>query len=355
MRRSLLAALALSASFALASPVFAQQSPSDQDISLARNLGQQAEAAMGAKDYKKAEDLFARAHNLYPAALTLTLGLARAQAAQHKWVEASESYNALIRTGLPPNPSQPFQDAFAAAQAEIGPAQQKIAQVTVTVKDPSGADVPNPTVTLDGAPFKSAALGVQAPVDPGQHTVHATADGFSPGDANFSVDEAGNATAPVVLQKGAGTTTTTPGTTTTTPGTTTTTPDTTTTTTANTTNPPPGGDTTPHPRSKIPMFVAFGVGGAGLILGAVTGFIAMGKHSDLSNTCANGTCPASSQSDVDSYHSMATLSTVGFIVAGVGSAAGVVLLVTQPKNPPPQSAWVSPYVGLGSVGAVGRV
>ena len=102
------------------------------------------------------------------------------------------------------------------------------------------------------------------------------------------------------------------------------------------------------------MFVAFGVGGAGLVLGAVTGFLAMSKHSDLSNSCTNGNCPATSQSDVDSYHTMALLSTVGFVVAGVGAAAGVVLLVTQPKSAPAQSAWVSPYVGVGTVGAVGR-
>jgi hypothetical protein len=104
--------------------------------------------------------------------------------------------------------------------------------------------------------------------------------------------------------------------------------------------------------------VAFGVGGAGLLVGGITGFLAMGKKSDLDKVCTNGTCPPSAQSDLDSYHSMGMISTIGFIVAGVGAAAGVVLLVTQPKNPPPQAATtklqVTPYVGLGSVGAIGR-
>jgi hypothetical protein len=354
MRRSHVLALAFAASLSFAAPAAVAQGPgpSDQDIALARNLGQQGEAAMNAKDYKKAEDLFARAHNLYPAALTLTLGLARAQAAQHRWVEASESYNSLIRTGLPPNASQPFQDAYAAARNEIGPAQQKISNVVITVKDASGADVPYPTVLLDGQAFKTAALGVQAPVDAGQHTVHASADGYSAGDATFSVEEAGNATANVVLQKVAGAQQT-PGTTGATTGATPGTTGATTTTTTTT-----GGDAgaTPAPRSKIPMFVAFGVGGVGLVVGVITGVIAMGNHSTLGNECTlpNGMCPASAQSDLDSYHSMATISTIGFIVGAVGAAAGVVLLVTQPKTPAAtQSAWVSPYVGAGSVGALG--
>jgi hypothetical protein len=98
--------------------------------------------------------------------------------------------------------------------------------------------------------------------------------------------------------------------------------------------------------------VAFGVGGAGLVLGAITGGIALGDHSSLSNKCGGG-CPASAQGDLDSYHLMGTLSTVGFIVAGVGAATGAVLLLVQPKETTASGFHVAPAIGLGSVGAVG--
>jgi hypothetical protein len=98
--------------------------------------------------------------------------------------------------------------------------------------------------------------------------------------------------------------------------------------------------------------VAFGVGGAGLVVGGITGILAMGKHSTLSGECTS-TCPPSAQSDLDSYHTMGTISTVGFIVAGVGAAAGVILLVTQPKTTATTGLRIVPTVGLGSLGAAG--
>jgi hypothetical protein len=55
---------------------------------------------------------------------------------------------------------------------------------------------------------------------------------------------------------------------------------------------------------------------------------------------------------------MGLLSTVGFIVGGVGAATGVVLLIAQPKGDsatPPAAAGlhITPAIGLGSIGAVG--
>jgi hypothetical protein len=50
---------------------------------------------------------------------------------------------------------------------------------------------------------------------------------------------------------------------------------------------------------------------------------------------------------------MGMLSTVGFIVAGVGAATGTVLLLTAPKETTGSGFHVTPAIGLGSVGAVG--
>jgi hypothetical protein len=55
---------------------------------------------------------------------------------------------------------------------------------------------------------------------------------------------------------------------------------------------------------------------------------------------------------------MGTLSTVGFIVGGVGAGAGLVLLIMQssggsPSQPASGGVHVTPVLGLGSVGATG--
>jgi hypothetical protein len=120
------------------------------------------------------------------------------------------------------------------------------------------------------------------------------------------------------------------------------------------------GEQQHHGSPRYLPWVAFGVGAAGLILGGVTGGLAMGAHSTLAGECPGGTCPTDKQSDLDSYHLLGTLSTVGFAVGGVGVAAGVVLLLVQPKSDaaPPAAASsglsVTPVLGPGSIGAVGR-
>ena len=250
----------------------------------------------------------------------------------------------MIREGVAPGAPQAFKTALENAQKEVEGVRSRIAGVTINV---TGCD--NPKVTLDDAPVSSAALGVKRNADPGNHVVKATADGCSPAEQRFTLADAGTQTVNLKLEKSSTAPpvvapVTTPGTTEPTK------PD--------TTHPPPvSADTSGKGGSSNKTFalVAFGVGGAGLVLGAVGGIMALGKKSDLEKACPNGTCPqgGDAQSKIDSYHTAGTLSTVGFIIAGVGAAAGVVLLVTAPKEGS-QSAWVSPYVGPGTLGATGR-
>ena len=99
-----------------------------------------------------------------------------------------------------------------------------------------------------------------------------------------------------------------------------------------------------------------GAGVVGLGVGAVTGILAIGKHSTLSNECTNGTCGAGAQNDLDSYHSMGTISTIGFVAGGVLAAGGLVIFLTAPhaaSSAPTTGLRLTPFVGPGSVGAVG--
>jgi hypothetical protein len=341
--RTLARSALLAVSFVLLAPAaFAQ---SDADRATARELGKDGQAALDKKDYKTAEDLFHRAESLFHAP-TLLLGYARAEAGLGKVVNAAESYSRIIREGVAPGAPQVFVDAVTAAKAEIGATQARIATVTITITGPS-----DPKVTVDDVSVPSAALGVKRPIDPGAHVVKASADGWDPGQTTFSVADAGSASASVAMTKSAvAVVAAVPGATaapvSTMP--------------ADQTSQPSGADTGPSTSNGSTQrtlgLVGMGVGGAGLVVGAITGVLAMGKHSTLATACGGSTCPASETDTVNSFHSLATISTIGFIAGGVLAAGGAVLFFTAPhaSSAPATGASVQPFIGLGTIGAVGR-
>jgi hypothetical protein len=97
---------------------------------------------------------------------------------------------------------------------------------------------------------------------------------------------------------------------------------------------------------KVAGIVTLGVGGAGLILGAITGGIAIGDHGDIANACPDAkNCPSSVQGKIDSYNTMGALSTVGFIAGGVLAVAGIVMWVLAPsaKKTEKAAAWITPF------------
>ena len=327
--RALAVAFVLVGGVGSARVAFAQ----DADIAQARALGQQAQAAYDAVNYPESERLWAAAAKLYPAAPTLTLGLARAQNKNGKLVAAQESYNRIIREWSPqPSPPPAFKDALEAARAEMPLVAARVASVIITVDGPT-----TPIVSIDGAPVSSAALGSKRPVDPGAHVVKASADGFKAVEQSFQVAEGGSAELKLKLEAA-------------TPAVVPVALPPPQTTAPIASAPPPAAS--PSDGRKTAAIVAFGVGGAGLVLGAVTGVLAIGKHSDIKSACGGSTCPSSEASDISSYKTMGTLSTVGFVVAGAGAAAGVVLVLTAPKDS--TSAWIGPYIGGSEAGVIGR-
>jgi hypothetical protein len=333
-----LLALAIStASFGFTPAAFAQSNAADK--ATARQLGLEGEDALQKKDYKTAEDKFKRADSLYHA-LTLTLGLARAQAANGELVAAQESYNRILSEGAPDGSPPAFVNAVEEARKEVDAVAARVSQAVITVTGVTGSDAPS--VTLDDAPFPNAALGIKRAVDPGDHVVKATAKGYKPGEAHFTVAPAAEASATITLEVDPN---------------------------AVVAQPPPPGNTEPPPvapsenKSSINKtigYAALGVGAAGVVVGSIFGILAISSHSSISGNCTNGTCPASESDDISSYHTKGTVSTIGFIVGGVGLAAGAVLILTAPKAHADAQigkstpTFISPYIGPASAGVVGR-
>jgi hypothetical protein len=88
----------------------------------------------------------------------------------------------------------------------------------------------------------------------------------------------------------------------------------------------------------------------------VTGALALSKRSELSDAChSDGACQSNQSDTVKSYHTLGTLSGVGFALGVVGAGTGVALwyLNRNTSSTPAQGVVIHPYLGVGSVGAVG--
>ncbi|MBW2454060.1 MAG: hypothetical protein JRI68_06105 [Deltaproteobacteria bacterium] len=297
MLRKLLLLLAV----LLATGGVAHAQPSDADRATARSLYIDGRKALEAGDFETAADKFSRGEALFHAP-TMMVGLARAYVGLGKYVEAMESYNKVIREELPDGAPDAFVTAKEEAQKEVVGLDEKIGWVTISVEGPSEA-----AVLLDDAEVSVASLGVKRAVNPGDHLVKVTAAGYVPAEQSFAIEPGATETVSLTLEvdpDGGGE--------------------------------PSGGDTSVSTDDgstlRLVGFVGLGLGGAGLVLGAVTGGLAMGKHGDLSDNCPDGQCPADQQDTLDSYETMGTLSTIGFIAGGVLAATGLVLVLVAPSG-----------------------
>ena len=313
---------------------------------MARQLAQEGYNALKAKDYTSAADRFTRALELVNAP-TLRRDLARAQVGLGKLVDAHENYGRIIREGVAAGAPQPWVKALADANAEIASVASRLPHLEITVQGPS-----TPRVTIDGRPIAAASLGLKRPIDPGQHELRALGNGYYAARKIVTLKEGESISIAFELEQA-----------------------------------PPNASPTvleeeersekvivtfAEPAWRKPaMISAYAVGGAGLVLGAVTGILALRQHGKLTTDCPRDTCGKPQRQDLDRYYTYGQLSTIGFVVAGVGAAGGTVLLFMRPQPVEQDAAPVStarrpgaarsaqtrvqwsPFVGLGSAGVGG--
>jgi hypothetical protein len=315
-------AFALAACLFLAPASAWGDAPIDKDR--AREFAQEAADLLDAKKYAEALETANKAESLYHAVYHLYI-VARSLEGLERLTEAADTYERVLAEPLPPTAAKVFLDAQADSKTHLADLLARIPTVLVRV---SGVRVEDAKATLDDKPIDIVA-GVAVRTDPGSHVVRVTADGRVPFEKTVLLPNKGG----VVVVEAALTPVQAPKTPTPTPK-------------------PSGGSFLP-----VPVLVSFGVGAAGLVMGSVAGAVELGKVGELEKACPNKACPASAQPELDKAHQLATLSTVGFAVAGVGAAAGVVLLVMRKKMPAPSSstgALVVPWVGPGTMGLAGR-
>jgi len=334
MKASLGAAL-LSLAVAVAAPA-AAQAPDEATRTAARALGTAGVEAYQANDFATATDKLEKAYALLHAP-SLGLWSGRALVKVGKWVEAAERFLEATSLQVPAGDYAVQKRAQADAAAELAALRPRIPILLVEVE---GAALADCSVSVDGVPVPSSLVGSGRLVNPGTHQVDARhgdeqahaeltlADGERKAAAlKFVAAAAAPAPAPTVVPALVPPAQPAPA--------------------------PVQSHADEPPSSSAQRtwgWVAIGAGGVGLVVGSVTGLIAVGKKSDIDGNpnCRGDHCAPSAQSTVDTYNTCRTLATVGFYAGGAFAALGVVLLVTAPNQVSAQA-----YVGPGSAGLRG--
>ena len=303
---------------------------SDTTRAAARDLGVEGVEAYQAGRYDEANDKLNRAFDILRVP-SLGLWSARALVKVGKLVEASERYLNATRLDATKGDGAVQKRAQADAAKEQEALGPRIPALTLSIV----GTVKSPLVTLDGTPVQPALFGVRQPSDPGKHQIEAR-DGnrvvrrevtleesqrlavaldFANATVEGPVEPPAAVTAPPVV--------------------------------APISEPPADRASTGVPAG---VWVGVAVAGAGLITGGVSAGLAVKKKSDLG--CPDDHCAPSQSSDVHSVNQLRTVSTIGFIVGGVGAGTAAVFWFARPKEAA-QTGWVSPWVGIAAAGVRG--
>jgi hypothetical protein len=273
---------------------------------------------------------------------TTALPVAEVQVSLGLLVEARDTLALVRRTPEKPGDPQPFKDARAQGERLDAALAARVPALTITVNRAANGEPP--AVTVDGADVPAAAMGLPRSVDPGHHAIVAKT-ARAEGRQEIDVREGEQSKVEITLvATGAPT--------------------------RAAVEPPAPASGAPAPAaettntSHAPSLLTWsgvGLAGAGVVVGSLTGVLAISKEPTLNRECANHVCGPSTQSDLGSANALAAASDVAFALAGVGAVVAVLSLVVGhdgPSEPPAQSPAASapaarPWIGLGAAGLRG--
>ncbi len=339
---------------------------SDDDRAGARAAASEGLKAFESKRWTEALDLFMRAESLIHAPPHL-LYMARSHLQLGHLVKARELYLRIRTESIGPDKPKAFQDAKANAETELAALEPTVPNVKVLV---TGAVQKPVSVTIDGVVMNTALIGVVHPIDPGQHTIVAAAEGMTNEAATITIKRGATETVTLQLKPAPGASqapvpASTPSAVSTAPiaqGAPAASPPTAMAPSATSTEPLPSDQKTNPLRIASYPTMALGLVGAGV--GVAFLVVGNGKKSDADALCngPGGICPyrqkdAVNQLDSDAKSALA-LSTAGLIVGGVALAAGATLFfVSGDKESSLAHAAagprVVPWIGVGSAGIRG--
>ncbi len=284
-----LAAVCLPALCVPALRAHAQPTPADRET--ARTAFDEGVRAEQRGDLPAAERFFRDANNLVHVPST-ALFLARVLAKQNRLLEARDAALEASRSPILAK-EDPFQGKCRAEAVVLSTdleARVPSLRIRVVGVDPAAA-----ALSINGAPVPPLSSDSPRKLNPGTYVVSATAPGSAPVSQTLTLAE--RESKEVTLTLGAGPPGAVP--------------------------PPPAARSKPSKVGPLVLMISgFGLGGASLITGAVTGGLALNKTDELRDACNNSPCPPAYAEDFDEASTLATVSDITLIVGGVLAAAG---------------------------------
>lgn len=277
------------------------------DRETARSLMDEGDKKRDAGDLKGALKSYEAADAIMRVPTT-GLEVARAQIALGMLLEGRETLGVVIRSPAKPGEPAPFVAARKAAEALDAELSGRIPSIQVVVANAASGSTP--AISVDGEAIPPAASSAPRKVNPGAHVVVVRAGGVER-RAELTIAESESKTVTLDLADAA--------------------------------EPAGPAPAAPAPRTsatpKVMMLAGFGIAVVGVGVGAVTGLMSLSKTNDLKDACPNDRCPADKQSEIDDTRTLGDVSTIAFIVGGVGAGVGVagLLLSGSAKSEPPAS------------------
>jgi hypothetical protein len=276
-----------------------------QSTAAAEALFNDGRNAMEAKDYVTACQRFRESNRLDPAVGTL-LNLGVCETSRGRVATAWELFRAVSEKLATDDPRR---DYVTKQLAEIEP---RLPHLVLTLASGAPAD----TKAREGdAEFANAAFGVPLPMDPGKHTFLVDAPGYE--SRTIDVELAEGKQQSLEIAPGAAL------------------PPTAAKVPAGALAPSPTDEKKKGHDTRLLGFIVGGVGVAGLGVGLTTGVMALGKKSTTDSQCSStlNVCTAEGRDAASSGRTLAVVSTVGWIVGGLGVGAGAYFILTStPKS-----------------------
>ncbi|WP_438007088.1 hypothetical protein WME89_52660 [Sorangium sp. So ce321] len=297
-------------------PLFVSAPAAAQDIAPAEVLFDRGLADMDAGRYETGCKALAESQRLDPRPGTLfTLAFC-----ESKWGRVATAVTRLndflsLVERMPPDQRGRQAERAAAAREERARLAPRVPELALVLPPNAPAGT---VVTRDGQTLGEASLGVGLPVDPGEHVVSTRAPGGPVWERRVAIAEGEKqqltleVKAPPAVREVA--------------------------------PPPPasegGGEVSSGRRAAV--YVAGGVGAAGVVLGGVMGALTFGKRSVVAEHCGAGigdsreeACDVTGFDATRSARTTGLVSTIGFGVGLAGLGAAAVLYWTEPKQDGP--------------------